>query len=110
MRCTVDDEPRSDEWKGTISRLDAAYKARGAVALEQMDGVEPLALWNEKVRDFKLISQQVEASPSEEASERREALLKEINHIGGWINAKQRRQGAPVRGASRKAPDVDLDR
>jgi hypothetical protein len=96
------DEPRSEQWKALMARLYAAYKEGGAAALEKMLPIETLALWNEKVRDFRLLNEQLQARPDEAMRQQRESLLKEISAIGSWVNAKQRGQ--------QRGREMDMDR
>src|SRR5262245_55203006 len=103
------DEPRPPEWKAIMDRLEAAYRKDGRQALEQMEGVEPLALWNEMVRDYKILGRQLEAAPGDrDKHAAQQKLLTEINDIGGWINAKQRAFRQSLQ--SSKQHEIDLER
>jgi len=81
-----------------MARLDSAYQERGHAALEEMQGVEPLALRNEKVRDYKLAARWLEAHPDDTAIRREQnGLVGEINDLTKWINEKIRQQSRSIK-------------
>ncbi len=91
------DEPRDAQWKAAIARLDAAYQKLGHAGLSLMFGVEPLALWNEKVRDWKLLQRHLESHPDDAtAKANSDRLVIEANDIGAWIKRKLREQNRAV--------------
>src|SRR5437870_1661470 len=94
----MDDREREAAWKAAVSPLVQAYATKGRVALEAMNGVEPLALLSDKSKDYKALGKELEARPGDqELQEGREKLLGEINDITDWINGKLREQLASSR-------------
>ncbi len=93
-----DDKEREASWKAAVAPLVTAYAERGRAALETMEGVEPLAVWNDKVKDYNAVSRGLEKEPGDiQLLAKQEKLRGEIDDITDWINGKLREQQADSR-------------